>query len=590
MKWQIKKIPPEKFFKRFKNYHKILLILLWQNGLRTPKLIDNFLFPKYKDIFKNNSCFFSDFNKFVKIITSSIKYHQKICIYGDYDFDGIASIIILKSFLEKLNIQPYVYIPDREKEGYGLNEHAMKLIAKLNVKILITVDCGISNFTEIKLAKKLGLKSIIIDHHIVNRLPQADAIINPYKKSDSYPFKKFSCTGLVFKICQRLQNLESFKNLFPENFGQNFLDLVSFATIADYMDLVGENRNLVIFGLKQSAINFRLPFKLIFKKIRYSLPKIKYFDGNKRFYVENLNANIIRYCIVPRINIAGRLDHSSITYGFLSSKNIKEISKYFQLIENLIKRRQKQEKEILKTVIQEIKKEKLNNKKIILIVLGQNVPSGILPNIASQLVEFYRKPVFAIRNNKKVMRGSARSFPNYNLLDLLKRSRKFLLKYGGHKQAAGFELYKKNINKLRDRLFRVSGWQEYPSYENFPIQINYSLTFQELDIKLLDIMRYLEPFGKGNEEPIFMIKNVKILRLKKSQNYTNLLIEISSKNKKEKRYFKGVISKTYLIAHEKNIEINSYYNILSNINEELYQNHRNISLKVLDLKKCKENS
>ncbi len=584
IEWKIKKGPPKNFFAKFKNYHPLLLTLLWHKNIVQKKDIDNFLFPKFENFKKNDPFLFSDFTKAVNLLKEALSKKHKICIYGDFDFDGISSAIILKAYLDKIGLSSFVYIPDREKEGYGLNMKAVKFLKSIGIKLLITVDCGISNNKEILYAKKLNLKTIIIDHHLINLMPKADAIINPHRKDDKYPFKKLSCAGLVLKVCMGLAKTSEFNKLIPKNYYREFLDLAALATIADYMDLIDENRELVLLGLKQIVTNTRPSIKEILKRAHLNMPSIKFDRTRQRFFIEDLTSETVKFFIAPRINVASRIDHSAVSYKFLTATSLKELKKYGDIIENFLKQRQSLENKFLNQIYQYIFRHKLDQKSIITIPI-ENFPIGLLGMIASKIVDIYQKPTILISIKHSICRGSGRSTENFSIINLLKKSKKFLFKYGGHRRACGFELKDANLKPFIKHIDILSKKLFSSNNQKRVLEIDYKLKPEEINENLLEVLKYIEPTGDGNSEPIFLVQNAVILKKTALKNYTRILLQITDSKQKVK-YLDAIIPRQKIInpISHRHILKNKAYNLAVKIKEQSHQNLKNILLYVIGLK------
>lgn len=581
MLWKIKKGPPKDFLAKFRNYQPLLLTLLWHRNIINQKDINDFLFPKFKNFENNNPLLLSDFQKLVKLLGKARSHNQKVCIYGDFDFDGIASTIILEAYLNKIGLTSFIYIPDREKEGYGLNIEAVKFFKSIGIRLLIMVDCGISNNKEILYAKQLKLKTIIIDHHLVNIMPKADAVIDPYRPDDKYPFKKLSCAGLVLKVCMGLAKVPVFNNLIPQNYYRRFLDLAAISTIADYMDLVGENRELVMLGFKEIASNIRPSINEILKRARLNMPTIKFIKTGRRFFIDNLTSETVKFYIAPRINVASRVNHSSVSYKFLTATSPRELKKYSDTVENLLKKRQTIEKRSLNRVYQYIARHKLNQKPIMAIPIN-NLPIGLLGMIASKIVDIYQKPVLLISVSHLICRGSARANDNFSIIDLLKKAQKFLFKFGGHQRACGFELERSNLKTFLNHIETLTQNLNLANNTKPALKIDYVLKPEEINESLLDILKYLEPTGDGNPEPLFLIQNATILKKTSLRKYTRLLIQIIDSGKKIK-YFEAIMPKGKALRNKRLLK-NKTYKLAVKIKDQSHQGFKNVLLYIVDLK------
>ncbi|MCK4525657.1 MAG: DHH family phosphoesterase, partial [Candidatus Andersenbacteria bacterium] len=334
-RWIVNKKYPEKFAKEFPELSPIILQLLWDREIKDQTLVDEFFNPDYEqDI--HDPFLMKDMDKAVKRIFKAIEDGEKITIYGDYDVDGVTSSVVmvstlieLKSVISRIKKEEArkfvdIYIPDRELEGYGLNEKAINEIKNKKTDLIITVDCGVSSFESVEIIKKLGMDIIITDHHHVpDKVPEALAVINSKQKDCSYPFKELAGVGVAFKVAQALiGNLEAKKlqpkklksyNLVP-GFEKWLLDLVALGTVADCVDLVGENRTLVKYGLLVINKTKRIGIK---KLIKASGTKIRE-NGNVR-EAKAIDTTSISFMLAPRLNAAGRMDHANTSYELLNS-------------------------------------------------------------------------------------------------------------------------------------------------------------------------------------------------------------------------------------------------------------------------------
>jgi single-stranded-DNA-specific exonuclease len=329
-RWIVNKKYPEKFAKEFPELTPIILQLLWDREIKDQTLVDEFFNPDYEqDI--HDPFLMKDMDKAVQRIFKAIKNGERITIYGDYDVDGVTSSVVMVSALielksvisqvEKEEAKKFIdiYIPDREFEGYGLNEKAVNQIKKEKTDLIITVDCGISSFESVEIVKKLGMDIIITDHHHVpDKVPEALAIINPKQKDCSYPFKELAGVGVAFKLAQALIGNVGNRHAcsLPDGFEKWLLDLVALGTVADCVDLVGENRTLVKYGLLVINKTKRIGIK---KLIKASGTKIRE-NGNVR-EAKAIDTTSISFMLAPRLNAAGRMDHANTSYELLNSED-----------------------------------------------------------------------------------------------------------------------------------------------------------------------------------------------------------------------------------------------------------------------------
>jgi len=353
-------------------------------------------------------------------IKKAIENKENVVATADYDPDGICSLILLKEGILSLggNFADF-YFPDREKEGYGLSFKALEKFKKYLPALLITLDFGISSFDEIKKAKEMGFEVIVIDHHeVLDRLPEADLILNPKQKDDKYYFKHFATAGLVFKVLEKMLG---------ENIGgalrKSFLELVALATLTDMMPQEKENKILTDEGLLAMKETWRPGLLAIkeFFQIPYEISKVISILGVR--YSQNEVKEIFKLFTTP-------------------SKE--EAKKIFQ---KLIKKHEER-KEKLKEAIKRAE-ENFDLTEETIFVGGSNFEYSLVPSIASYLVRNYQKPIFVYKSNEKESFGSARAPENFNLVELMKKCKEFLISFGGHPQAAGFKLLNENLEKFK---------------------------------------------------------------------------------------------------------------------------------------------
>jgi single-stranded-DNA-specific exonuclease len=360
-------------------------------------------------------------NEVVQRIKKALENKENIVVAADCDLDGICSLILLKEGILSLGgkISDF-YLPDREKEGYGISLNTLKKFEKYLPALLITLDFGISSFQEVKKAKEMGFEVIIIDHHeTLNGLPEADLILDPKQKEDKYYFKHFATVGLVFKVLEKMLN----ENM-GESLRKSFLELVALATLADMMPQEKENKILTDEGLLAMKDSWRPGFLAIkeFFQIPYEISKVISILGVR--YSQNEVKEILALFTTP---------------------SQEEAKKIFQ---KLIKKHE-QRREKLKESIKRIEENFPLNEEIIF-VGDENIEYSLVASLASYLVQNYRKPVFVYKKNEKESIGSARAVEKVNLIELMKNCKDFLISYGGHPQAAGFRLLTENLEKFKN--------------------------------------------------------------------------------------------------------------------------------------------
>lgn len=496
-KWVLQKPVSSSLQKKFPEIPRLILQLLHNRGLDTQKDIDLFLNPDYgQDLL--DPFLFSDMKKAVDRIYQAVEQKEKIAIHGDYDADGVTSSVVLADVLAKLGADFQVYIPHRDKEGYGLNEKTIKYLARKKVSLIITVDCAISNVAEIDLAKSKGMDVILTDHHSEPpQLPEAYAIIDPKVKQCNYPFTELAGVGVAFKLAQAIIAMDK-NNIFAKGYEKWLLDLVAVGTVADMMPLLGENRVLVKYGLIVLNKTKRLGLRLLADKAGI-LPVTE---------TELINSENIGFALGPRINAAGRMDHANAAYRLLLTDDYNEAR---DLVNDLEKNNQKRQKETEK-IMAEVKKNVSNpEKESLIFVVGNNWSMGIIGIAAGKVKEEYNRPVLIISKQLKKTGGSGRSIEEFNMIKALDKCAKYFKVYGGHPGAAGCTLKaKKYLKDFEKDITRIAAKALKGKDLRPKLYIEAELDLNDLNWQLFDAIQKFEPFGMANSKPIFLVKDIKV--------------------------------------------------------------------------------
>ncbi len=491
-RWEIAKSASKDFIKKFPEFSPLVLQLLYNRGLTTQTQIDEFFNPDYESDL-HDPFLFSDMEEAVVRILKAAKNKEKVAVYGDYDADGVTATVLLVELLKKLGISGQVYIPDRRKEGYGLNKKSIEWLSLKKVSLIVTCDCGVSNYKEVEYAKAKGIDTVICDHHhIAHKLPKAYAVICAKKKEDKYPYKELTGVGVAFKLAQAIQSkpeagLES-------GFEKWFLDLVCLGTIADIAPLLGENRTLVKYGLS-----------ILEKTQRLGLVALIKMAGINS---EKLNTHSVGYLLVPKLNAAGRMNHANNAYKLIVAGTEAEAKKYARQLEKANRERQKIQGKIFEEVKDRVKDVK---EKGIIFEADASWPAGIVGIVASKLVEEYSRPILLMEKDKEESTGSARSISGFNIIEAITQCSDILLEYGGHSMAAGFTLENKNLEEFKKRLEDLAK-KKLKDEDLIPsVRIDVEITPKEINWELYEQIEKFAPFGGGNEEPVFSLKEMKIV-------------------------------------------------------------------------------
>ncbi len=497
--------PPPEFIAQHPELPLSVVRLLWNRNLRTQEQIDEFLNPDYSSDL-HDPYLFQDMHKAVSLIYDTIARGEKITVHGDYDADGVCAAVVIISTLKKIGAKNVgIFLPHRETDGYGLNNNTVNLLKENGTKLIITCDCGISNTGEITLAKELGIKTIITDHHAMPAIfPPAEATIHPLVPGEPYPDKGLAGGGVAFKLAQALlQKHHETNPLLPdgqthEAFEKWLLDMVSISTVGDMVPLLGESRTLVRYGLTvlNKTRNFGLQQLLITTGLadENGLPKRGAFD-----------AKTIGFKIAPRINAAGRMDHANVAFALLMAEDPTSAAELAAQLNQNNTDRQKLTEELVNQAREYLKAtDQLKNP--ILFAFGDNWPTGILGLIASRLKDEFYKPILAMGKTRDQITGSGRSIKEFNLIAALQTMPEFFYKFGGHPQACGFSL--KSLDVLEE--FKAALLEKVAAGV-----VNVSLTpkilidaeiadLSEVNWKLYDLLQKFEPFGQANEEPRYV--------------------------------------------------------------------------------------
>ncbi|MCB8818018.1 single-stranded-DNA-specific exonuclease RecJ [Desulfosporosinus shakirovi] len=467
--------------------------ILIQRGYQQPEEAIEFMRPTLLNL--NSPFCFSDMLQTVERLSLALERKEKVLIYGDYDVDGVTSTTLLYKVLIDLGLQAVAYIPHRQDEGYGLHSEAVERAAKAGVSVLITVDCGVTAVEEVELAKTLNIDVIITDHHEpLKVLPKAFAIINPKLENSGYPFRDLAGVGVAFKLAQAL--LQSLGNDETGIHSEiKLLDLVALGTIADLVPLIGENRVLVHYGLRQMEETNHPGLAALLEEC-----------GLKD---KTLKAGQIGFMVAPRINAAGRMDSARAGLELLLTEDAERAGELARQLTRENQSRQETEKEILAEAISLLEREPLPR---VIVLSTDHWHHGVVGIVASRLVERYYRPVFIISEDGEEAKGSARGIAGYPVLEQLSTQAYLLTKFGGHKQAAGFSLPVTNIKKLREGLNEQALVFDEALFHEI-LRIDSQVALDAVSGDLLRQLDLMAPFGFGNPGPILASKEIPVYSL-----------------------------------------------------------------------------
>ncbi len=469
--------------------------ILIQRKKTDPDQIQKYLHPSFQHL--PDPFLFLGMERSVLRLVQAIQEKEKITIYGDYDVDGTTSTALLMTFFREVGAVVDYYIPHRLKEGYSLNTSALQKIRSQGTRVVVTVDNGISAVKEAEVAKELGIDLIITDHHECPEiLPAAFSILNPKQKGDSFPGKELAGVGVAFYLLIALRKILREKGMLHQDINlRSYLDLVAVGTISDMAPLINTNRILVSEGLKVLRTHPRLGFKALIEAA-----------GIDR----DVTTSHVGFRIGPRINAVGRLEDAALGVRLLLSENLEEARSLAKNLNHSNEERQGLEDQILTEAILKVESQGLPQKFKSLILCDEQWHPGVVGIVASRLVEKYYLPAIVLSQNENLLKGSARAIRNFDLITALRNCSSWLEKFGGHRYAAGLALQSENFKN-----FQVAFDQEVRrqlSEVDFIPSLQLDLEFDLASIKeqVLQEIQLLEPFGMGNAEPRFLLRQASI--------------------------------------------------------------------------------
>lgn len=478
--------------------HPILARIIRNRDVIGDKAIEQYLYGTIADL--HDGMLMKDMDKAVDILMEKIRENKKIRIIGDYDIDGINSTYILLEGLKHLGADVDSDIPDRMKDGYGLNRMLIDRAFDADVDTIITCDNGIAAREEIAYGKRLGMTIVVTDHHEVPYeedgamkrylIPQADAVVDPKREDCEYPFKELCGAGVAYKLVEAL--FEATGNDIEDV--DYLMENVAIATVGDVMDLVGENRIFVKQGLEMLKRTKNLGLK--------ALIECTGVDVNR------LSAYHIGFVIGPCLNASGRLDTAKRALELLSARTKREADVLAGDLKALNDNRKDMTLQAVEDAILQIEETALKDDKVLVVYLPE-CHESLAGIVAGRVRERYHKPAFVLTKAESGLKGSGRSIETYHMYEGLNGCKHLLTKFGGHKLAAGLSLEEENLEYLRQELNENSGLTE----EDFipKVSIDMQMPLRYVNEELVDQLELLEPFGKGNTKPMFVEKDLEII-------------------------------------------------------------------------------
>ncbi len=545
----------------------IVARLLCQRGLSDPESAARFLKPSLDHL--HDPMALADMGVAVDRIMAAIAAHERIAIHGDYDVDGVTSTVILRRALELLGADVVHFIPDRLKDGYGLQRAAIDRLHAEGVSLVVSVDCGIRGADAARRARELGVDLIITDHHEPDaELPGALAVINPKRHDCSYPDKNLAGVGVALKVVQALCRRAGREQWLP-----GFVKIAAIGTLADVVPLVGENRVIAKVGLDLLT---KGPHKVGLR----ALLDVSGLAG------KTIDSYHISFMLAPRVNAAGRMSTPDIATRLLLASDeamgdeARELA--LQLDGENVKRQQEEAE-----VLAEAKKIVLTDPEIgaptVIVVAGEGWHRGVIGIVASKLVDTFRRPAIVLSIEGDIAHGSCRSIPHFDMLAALERCAHLFIRFGGHRQAAGVTLESARIKELRAAVNAVADETLGPDDLMPRLQIDGDLSFRTITDDVASGIASLAPFGAGNPRPVFSARRVEIVDGPRKLKERHLKMTL----KQEGRIFRAVAWRAaerqdYLTAHKAALDV------AFSLEQNQYNGATYVELTLADLKKSED--
>lgn len=532
--------------------------------------IDFYLNGTVEDLY--DGLLMKDMDRAVDILKEKIEEGKKIRVIGDYDIDGVNATYILQQGLAGLGADVDTDIPDRIKDGYGLNQMLIDRALKDDVDTIVTCDNGIAAMSEIAYGKENGMTIVVTDHHEVPYLeengkkkyllPPADAVVDPHRADCEYPFKGLCGAAVAYKLVEVLYRVSGKSEQEVEHLQDNLMENVAIATIGDVMDLVGENRVFVKKGLEL--------LKTTKNEGLHALMQCTGVD------TANLNTYHIGFVLGPCINAGGRLDTAKRALELLNASNRREAVTLAADLKELNDSRKEMTEEGVEEAVRQIESSSWKDDQVLVVYLPE-CHESIAGIIAGRIKERYYRPTFVLTRGETGVKGSGRSIEAYDMFAEMSRCRELFTKFGGHKLAAGLSLEEENVEVFRKRINELADLTEDDL--QMKVSIDMRLPFPYINEELIHELKILEPFGKGNGKPLFAESKLRVIQPRifgKNRNVLKCRLEDQQGNQMEAVYF-GEVEDCLQQMEKKQIMSFTYY---PSINE--YMGRRTIQLTIVN--------
>ncbi len=498
-RWSVAEPPSDALRRQYAELHPVVLQLLASRGVSEPAEVAEFLKPDFAK-YVLDPYLFRNMEAACQRVWDAIDKGEKVVIHGDYDADGITgSCVLMTTFraaAKRLGKDPSLfvsYIPHREKEGYGVRPETVELLAKDGAKLMITVDCGISCEPEISLATKLGIETIVVDHHQIPEKIPSCIILHPLVEGETYPYKKLAAVGVAYKFACGFITFAA-RNGSPYEVGYEkwLLDLVAIATVTDFVPLIGENRTLERFGL------------MVLNKTKR--PGMRALIEAAGLEFGSLDTVSVGFYLGPRINAASRMEHAKMAFDCLMAETPEEARVLAEALNQTNKDRQKYTEEIMlaaKKIVAEM------GERNIYCICGEGWSAGIVGLVAGKLVSELGRPVFVFGREGERIVGSGRSIPGFNVVKAMERATKYLARFGGHPQACGLTIEGGQNYAEFCRVAEEYAEETLSGQDLRPVvRVEAELRLSQVTWDLVSALSEFEPFGEGNPRPRFLLRDL----------------------------------------------------------------------------------
>lgn len=496
--WEIRQQPAEALrrLQESLGLNPLLARVLASRGMTEPADVESFLQAHLANF--SDPSHLADMDKAVERLLAALQKREKICVYGDYDVDGITATVLLVRFFKWLGHDAEYCIPNRISDGYGLKRSAIERIARNGTQLLITVDNGIASLDEVAYANSLGMDVIVTDHHQPGpQLPPAVAVVNPNRTDTGQAPNPLAGVGVAFKLLHALRRHLDVDKTEANRFLVSMLDLVALGTVADIVPLVGDNRIFVKHGLRQIQHTDKVGLQALLE------------NATGRDMV--VSPNSISYYLAPRLNAAGRHDQAALCAELLLTDDRDRARALTRQINNLNEERRTIENDILESCLAYIEKNLVMDKQNVIVIEGEGWHIGVVGIVASRLLERFYKPAIVLVVERDMARGSGRSIAGFDLYKALSTCQELLIEYGGHKMAVGLTLPAKNVPLLREALNKYAASAMGDVVQTPHINIDAEVFAEELTLENVAALSQIEPYGTSNPQPIFFMRGVSLL-------------------------------------------------------------------------------